>query len=74
MCPRCKSSDVSRSRTRKLGDYVMALFRMRPYRCRECQTRFYVPASYARQIDRERAWLREVEKHRRDRTSSQSAE
>lgn len=64
MCPRCLSGDVSRSKSWKLGDPFMALFRMRPFRCRQCQTRFYLPSARAGQIERERAWMREVEKHR----------
>lgn len=65
MCPRCLSSDVSRSKSWKPGDPFMALFRMRPFRCRQCQSRFYLPAARAGQIERERAWMREVEKHER---------
>lgn len=44
----------------------MALFRMRPFRCRQCQKRFYVPAARARQIERERAWVREAQHRRAD--------
>lgn len=64
MCPRCQSADVSRSHSHKLRDLFMALFRMRPFRCRQCQTRFYLPAARASQVERERAWMREAERHR----------
>lgn len=60
MCPRCKSYQVSRSRQRKLVDLFMQLWAMKPYRCRECQTRFYLPSQLEAKIAAERAWLRDV--------------
>jgi hypothetical protein len=61
MCPRCRSNDISPSRSWKLGDPFMALFRMRPFRCRQCQTRFYLPASLGDHIKQEREWMHEVQ-------------
>jgi transposase-like protein len=40
-CPRCTSETVHRSRRRNLRDRVMAFFSKRPYRCEECDLRFY---------------------------------
>jgi hypothetical protein len=34
---------------------------MCPYRCRECNKRFYLPARMDRKLRRERAWLESVE-------------
>jgi transposase-like protein len=54
MCPRCKSLEVTRSRSR-FRDTVMLWMGMRPYRCRECNKRFHVPAKLDRNLRRARA-------------------
>jgi uncharacterized protein with PIN domain len=41
LCPRCSSELVRRSRRRNLRDRVMSLFSRLPYRCDECDLRFY---------------------------------
>ncbi len=71
MCPRCKSTDIGWSRRRKLADFFMAIWRMKPYRCRECQSRFYLPSRLDIKIAAELAWRHDVEngqhsKHVRD--------
>ena len=38
-CPRCESENVRRSRRNPLAR--LALFFLLPYRCRDCETRFY---------------------------------
>lgn len=60
MCPQCHSADVSRSQHRRIGDFLMALIRMRAYRCLQCRARFYLPASLERNVYHERAWLNAV--------------
>ncbi|MGA8034724.1 MAG: hypothetical protein WB985_02020 [Candidatus Acidiferrales bacterium] len=40
-CPRCYSETVHRSRRRNTRDRVMAVFSKRPYRCEDCDLRFY---------------------------------
>lgn len=57
MCPQCQSVDVSRSQHRRIKDYLMALMRMKAYRCLQCRARFYLPSSLEQNIYRERAWL-----------------
>ena len=37
-CPKCGSSDLRRSRTRHLGEWLVAVFAA-PYRCRLCDHR-----------------------------------
>lgn len=54
MCPRCKSLEVTRSRSR-LRDTIMLWLGMKPYRCRECNKRFHLPAKVDRVLRRERA-------------------
>jgi phage FluMu protein Com len=54
MCPRCKSLEVTRSRTR-VRDTVMMWLGMKPYRCRECNKRFHLPAKQDRNLRLERA-------------------
>ena len=61
MCPRCKSDQVSRSRKRRFfADFFMQLWGMKAYRCRECQTRFYLPSHMEEKIAAQRAWLHDV--------------
>ncbi len=62
MCPRCKSLEVTRSRTR-VRDTVMMWLGMKPYRCRECNKRFHLPAKQDRNLRLERA-RRAAEKER----------
>jgi len=64
MCPRCKSPEVTRSRSR-FRDTVMLWLGMRPYRCRECNKRFHLPAKVARKLSREQAWRKSATKNRK---------
>ncbi len=64
MCPQCQSTDVSRSKRKKLKDFFMVFARMRAYRCLQCRARFYLPASLERNIYREKAWRRAAERKR----------
>ena len=42
ICPYCKSARVSRSARRSLFERaVLSLLSLRPYRCRECERRYY---------------------------------
>jgi transposase-like protein len=54
MCPRCKSFEVTRSRSR-FRDVVMLWLGMKPYRCRECNKRFHLPAKVDRSLRRDKA-------------------
>jgi hypothetical protein len=65
MCPRCKSTEVTRSRSRKLLDPVWRWLGLKPYRCRECHKRFYLPAAMESKHKRERAWRQSVEMARK---------
>ena len=50
ICPECRSDSCRRSKRRGLKDYLIGIARLRPWRCRVCQLRFYgwaVPISYA---------------------------
>jgi DNA-directed RNA polymerase subunit RPC12/RpoP len=41
-CPRCGSSEVSKSRRRGIVEkYLGTVLQMRPYRCYECSLRFW---------------------------------
>ena len=53
MCPRCKSLEVTRSRSR-FRDMLMLWLGMKPYRCRECNKRFHLPAKVDRGLRREK--------------------
>ena len=59
MCPRCHSTSVRRSRITTIRDVVMRWFHMRPYRCRDCNRRFYVAKEVDQRIRREQAWRAE---------------
>jgi hypothetical protein len=49
-CPHCSSVEVFRSHRRGfIEKYVLHPFRMRPYRCVECDTRFYALADFRRE-------------------------
>lgn len=63
MCPRCHSMDLSRSQRRRLWDLPMLLWNLRPIRCRQCHSRFYLPAQLASQIDACRKWTIAVRRH-----------
>jgi hypothetical protein len=43
-CPKCLSSNVRRSFSRTLLDPVVRFFGRRPYCCRSCRLRFYLPS------------------------------
>ena len=40
-CPNCGSEEVTRSRRRHLGERIVGLFGLKPYRCSDCYTRFF---------------------------------
>jgi len=40
-CPVCNSSDARRSRRQHLGDYLLSAIGVYPWRCRDCEARFY---------------------------------
>ena len=40
-CPKCDSPEVQRSHRRGLGDHLISLIFLRPFRCRRCYHRFY---------------------------------
>lgn len=40
-CPLCNSATVRRSRRRNLRDRMMSIFSRLPFRCEECDLRFY---------------------------------
>jgi hypothetical protein len=60
MCPRCNSAEVRPSKKWKFTDILMRLWGMKPYRCKECQARFYLPVAVGRKVEAEHAWVREV--------------
>jgi CheY-like chemotaxis protein len=41
ICPRCGRNDVRQSGRRGIGDGLMALIGLAPYRCRACRNRFF---------------------------------
>ncbi len=50
ICPRCRSNRCRRSKRRSFRDYFIGLSGVRPWRCRDCELRFFawvVPVSYA---------------------------
>src|ERR1700686_4099745 len=40
-CPDCQSDQIRRSKTRGSVESLLAFLRMRPYRCEECNYRFF---------------------------------
>ena len=40
-CPVCKGKDTRRSRRQNAADYVLSVFGVYPWRCRDCRARFY---------------------------------
>jgi len=51
-CPRCRSEDLRRSRSRSPLDKLLRVFlRVSPYRCRYCSLRFF---RSPRTVDRDR--------------------
>ena len=51
ICPACRKENCRRSKRRGVGDYLVGLAALRPWRCRMCDLRFYawaVPVAYAR--------------------------
>jgi hypothetical protein len=57
MCPVCHSGNVSPSKRPKLFDFFMGMVGQKPLRCRECNSRFYVPARRLKDIKKHREWL-----------------
>ncbi len=60
MCPRCQSPEVGRSHRRRLGDLFMRLWGMKPYRCRQCRSRFYLPSRFESKLKAQGSWLRSI--------------
>ena len=63
MCPSCHSSDVSRSRKRKLKDSFMRWMGKIAYRCRDCQRRFYVTIDVDKRLRRALEWQKRSTEH-----------
>lgn len=40
-CPDCQSDEIRRSKTRGSVESLLAILRIRPYRCEECDYRFF---------------------------------
>ena len=40
-CPHCGSESLHQSRRRSIIDHVLRIFELRPYRCEDCDFRFY---------------------------------
>lgn len=57
-CPRCHSSEISHSRTKRIYDFLMQIVGLRPFRCMECRKRFYLAEVYKDQIKQRRRWRR----------------
>ena len=45
LCPECRSDSPRRSRRGTVKDYVVGVARLRPWRCRVCESRFYAWAT-----------------------------
>jgi hypothetical protein len=60
MCPVCTSRDVRPSRPRKLLDFAMRVIGQAPVRCRDCKSRFYVPARMVAELKQHRKWSARV--------------
>lgn len=41
ICPVCKHVGARRSRRQTAADYILGVFGVYPWRCRECRTRFH---------------------------------
>gem|GEM_PF-703548 len=41
LCPQCHSVSCTRSRRRGVADFILSVFRLRPWRCKACESRFY---------------------------------
>jgi hypothetical protein len=51
LCPVCHSDSPRRSRRKSVKDYLVGVTLLRPWRCRDCDSRFYawaVPIAYVR--------------------------
>jgi len=49
ICPQCQSESCRRSRRQGFNDFAISILRMRPWRCRACDLRFFawtVPMEY----------------------------
>lgn len=56
MCPVCHSAHVSPSKRHGFLDLFMRVVGQKPVRCRDCNSRFYVPAEIAKNIRQQRKW------------------
>ena len=61
MCPKCRSDQVSRSKSWRIPDLFMRMWGMRAYRCRECQSRFYLPTNLDTKLVAQQEWVKESE-------------
>lgn len=64
MCPRCRSNEVSRSKSWRFRDILARAWGMKPFRCRQCQKRFYLPSRLEEGIEAEHAWLQSVRREK----------
>ena len=49
ICPRCHSESSRRSRRQRFSDFALSFLRLRPWRCRACDLRYFawtVPIGY----------------------------
>ena len=46
-CPKCGSKDTRESHSRRFLDTLLRTFRRIPWRCRQCQNRFYIHGEYS---------------------------
>ena len=65
MCPSCCSKQISRSRNKKFADRFMLWLGKTPYRCRECNKRFYIEKEVAERGIREEELRQSVELEQR---------
>jgi hypothetical protein len=49
-CPRCGRTAIRPARLRTLLDHIGLAVRLRPFRCRNCYTRFFVWAGFHQNI------------------------
>jgi len=48
-CPDCQSDQIRRSKTRGTVESLLAFLRIRPYRCEECDGRFFFALVHSKQ-------------------------
>ncbi len=60
MCPICDSANITPSKQRRFRDVLFRLFGQVAYRCRDCRSRFFIPARLEEEATRRREWLLSV--------------